>query len=447
MNFLFLAMLNQFQNHLQKNVTFLNGRKLLLAVSGGVDSMVLTKLLGTLEYDFAIAHCNFRLRGAESDQDEDFIRSYAEKHKITFHVARFDTAAFASDNKVSIQVAARRLRYAWFEELLETNGYHYLLTAHHADDNLETFLINLSRGTGLEGLTGIPAQNGKIIRPLLPFSRDDIERYAAENHIQWREDSSNASNKYLRNKIRHEIVPVLKSLNPSFLQSFEETTVHLQQSQSMAEDASNLVYKEVVIEKENKTIFKILDLKRIPNYPAYLHHWLSPFGFSAWEDIYSLVDAQSGKQIFSKHFKLLKDREILILTPIENADDATVFLIEENQEKIAFPINLSFCQAADIKHESDNCIFVDADKLKFPLTLRKWQEGDYFYPFGMKGRKKVSKFFKDEKYSLNDKNDAWLLCSGDDIVWIVGKRLDNRFKVSNNNNNNNTKHILQITTT
>jgi tRNA(Ile)-lysidine synthase len=442
MNFLFLAMFELFQNHLHKNATFLKGSKLLLAVSGGIDSMVLTELFRKLEYDFAIAHCNFHLRGTESDQDEDFIRAYAEKSNITFHSITFDTEAFAKDNKLSIQVAARELRYAWFQELLAAKGYDYVLTAHHADDSLETFLINLSRGTGLEGMTGIPAQNENIIRPLLPFSRDAIEKYAKENHIQWREDSSNASDKYLRNKIRQDIVPILKSLNPAFLHSFGETLSHLQQSQSMVEDASNLVYKEVVIEKENKTIFKIFDLKRLPNYPAYLYHWLSPFGFTAWEDIYNLVDAQSGKQVFSKRFKLLKDREILILTPIENTDQTVVFPIEKNQEKLTFPINLSFCQVTHIKLGTDNCIFVDEDQLEFPLTLRKWQEGDYFYPFGMAGKKKISKFFKDEKYSLDDKNDAWILCSGNDIVWLIGSRMDDRFKV-----NNNTKHILQITTT
>jgi tRNA(Ile)-lysidine synthase len=433
-------MFDLFKNQLSDTVAFLKRKKLLLAVSGGIDSMVMTDLFLKGGFEIGIAHCNFNLRGSESDADQDFISLYAEKNKIEFHSAKFDTEAFARDNRLSIQQAARQLRYAWFLELLETNGYDHLLTAHHADDNLETFLINLSRGTGLEGLTGIPAQNGKIVRPLLPFSRDEIEKYANENSIEWREDSSNASDKYLRNKIRHDIVPVLKSLNPGFLNSFAETLVHLQQSQSMVRDASNLVYKEVVIEKENKIIFKIFDLKRLPNYKAYLYHWLCDFGFTAWDDSYALVDAQSGKQVFSDGFRLLKDREILILTPIEDADHQS-YVIEKGQEEVTQPVSLAICPATGIGDADKNRIFVDADTLQFPLKIRKWQEGDYFFPFGMGGKKKIGKFFKDEKFSLVDKANAWLLCSAGEIVWIIGHRADGRFKVTDN-----TTNILQITT-
>ena len=433
-------MLQKFENHLSENLSFLKGKKLLLAVSGGLDSMTMAELLGISGCKIYLAHCNFNLREKESEEDAFFVKLYAERNKLKLFSTSFDTKAFASDSKLSIQVAARQLRYIWFLELLVENDLDYVLTAHHADDNLETFLINFNRGTGLEGLTGIPQQNGKIIRPLLPFSRQQIEKYAQEHDVAWREDSSNASDKYMRNQIRHDIVPAFKAHNDNFLNSFVDTLSHLQQAQSMVNDAAAFVYKEVVIEKDDKLIFKIFDLKRLPNYRAYLHHWLRDFGFTAWNDIYSLVDAQSGKQIFSEEFVLLKDREILILSRISKVKNQSYF-IEKSVAGIEHPLNLLFCNVADISDVSNDCIFVDKDKLKFPLELRSWNEGDYFFPFGMEGKKKVSKFFKDEKFSLIDKSGSWLLCSQDQIVWIVGKRLDDRFKVTDK-----TKNILQIKT-
>lgn len=433
-------MLYRLKEHIDNNLAFLKEKKLLIAVSGGVDSMVLVHLLHKLEYDITIAHCNFGLRGEESDGDETFIKKYASKNSINIFVTHFDTNKYAEDAKVSIQVAARQLRYAWFNELLEENGFDYLLTAHHLDDSLETFLINLSRGTGLDGLTGIPQHNENVIRPLLPFTRNDIEAYAEENDIKWREDSSNASDKYLRNKLRHDLVPVLKSLNPAFMTSFAETLEHLQQSQSLAEDASILVYRQVVTEKENQKHINTDLLKRLPNYKAYLYQWLSPFGFTAWDDIYALTEAQSGKQVLSAGYRLLKNRESLILEPVKSADE-NVYAINEGTKLIEKPLKISFnIVSAVTKSLSLNEIYVDANKLKFPLFVRKWQEGDYFYPLGMNGqKKKVSKYFKDEKMSLSDKEDAWLLCSENQIIWIIEKRADERFKVTDK-----TTQILKI---
>ena len=238
-------MLQKLQNHLQINFPFLKEKKLLLAVSGGIDSMVLVYLFKQLQFDFAVAHCNFQLRDNESNGDEDFVKSICDSLSIPIFVQKFDTKQFAADYKLSIQLAARKLRYDWFYELLEKEDCDYILTAHHLDDSLETFLINFSRGTGLDGLTGIPNQNDRIIRPLLLFSRNDIENFAKENAIQWREDSSNASDKYLRNKLRHDVIPVLKELNPNLLTSFEKTVENLKQSQSLVEDATKLVYKMV----------------------------------------------------------------------------------------------------------------------------------------------------------------------------------------------------------
>lgn len=419
-------MLTKFQHHIEQNFPQLKDKKLLLAVSGGVDSMVLLDLFYKLRFDICVAHCNFQLRGKESDADEMLVRETCQDRFIPYFIESFDTLEFVKENKLSIQVAARKLRYDWFQEIISL-GFDYVLTAHHLDDNVETFLINFTRGTGLEGLTGIPAQNGNIIRPLLPFSREEIENYAQANQIQWREDSSNASDKYFRNKLRHDIVPILKELNTGFLDSFQNTLHHLQQAESLVEDASKLVYEKVVEEKESQLEIHLKPLLEFQNYKAYLYQWLKSYGFSAWNDIYDLVDAQSGKQIFSETHFLLKDREKLILSVRKSSNEEEIYVIKSLDDKVNIPLKLRFYKAVNIFETHSNCIFVDESKLKFPLTIRKWQEGDYFYPSGMSGKKKLSKYFKDEKYSLLNKENQWLLCSEDQIVWVVGKRADDRF--------------------
>jgi len=440
MNLLNLKMLEKFQNHIIQNFDFLIGKRLLLATSGGVDSMIMVDLFDKLSFDVAIAHCNFQLRGIESFEDQKFVQNYADANGIEVFITQFDTTTFAKDFKLSIQVAARELRYSWFYELLETKKYDYILTAHHADDNVETFIINLIRGTGLEGLTGIPAQNGNIIRPLLTFSRQEIEQYAKEIKMEWREDSSNTSDKYLRNKIRHNVVPVLKELNPDFLSSFLKTQSYLHESKAMAEDASILVYQQVAEEKGEEIHLDLNKLKKLPNYKSYLYEWLNEFKFSAWEDIYGLVDGQSGKQVFSDGFRLLKDRDSLILCPISVDAEIEEFYIFKDQKEINIPLNLSFLRVTDTSLVSNTTIFVDEDKLWFPLVLRRWKHGDKFQPSGMEGKsKKVSKFFKDNKLSLIEKENSWILCSDNQIVWIVGFRQDERFKIGNR-----TKKILKI---
>lgn len=433
-------MLSELKKHLKENLPFLKDSKLLVAVSGGIDSVVLIHLLKQLGYDITIAHCNFELRGEESDGDERFIRDYATENNIKILVTSFDTNSFAADNKLSIQVAARELRYIWFDQQLKENNLDYLLTAHHLDDAIETFLINFTRGTGLEGLTGIPQQNGQIVRPMLSFTRSQIETYAKENNITWREDSSNASDKYLRNKLRHDIVPELKSLNPSFTESFQQTLKNLQQSASLTHDAAILVYQQVVSEKEGQKHINLEQLMRLPNYKAYLYQWLSSFGFTAWDDIYTLVNAQSGKQVFSPGYRLLKDRLVLILEPLKPSDKE-VYEIQEGITVINNPLAIKLELSDEISSDSTkNVLFVNKNLIKFPLFVRKWQEGDYFCPLGMNGqKKKVSKFFKDEKMSLSEKEDTWILCSENEIIWIIGRRADDRFKIRNS-----TDTILKI---
>ena len=432
-------MLQKFQNHTQQNFSFLKEKKLLVAVSGGMDSMVLVDLFQKLKFDFTLAHCNFQLRGAESDGDENFVAAYAKLNNIACFITKFDTSNYSKENKLSTQVAARNLRYNWFNEILEQEKFDYIVTAHHADDVAETFMINLSRGTGLDGLTGIPSQNGNIIRPMLPFSRKEIENYVLENKLKWREDSSNASDKYLRNKIRHHIIPVFKEINEAFLQSFQNTLEHLNQEQSLINDAVQMVYEKVVSEENQQLKINISALLHYKNHKAYLYQWLNKYGFSAWNDVYNLIEAQSGKQILSEKYILLKDRDFLILSKKEKTNFEEI-VIHSITEKPNFPLKLTLCNQSDISNQMKNVIFVDENKIQFPLTIRKWKEGDYFYPTGMQGKKKVSKYFKDEKFTLFQKQDAWILESNNQIVWIIGHRADERFKVENT-----TQTIIQIT--
>jgi tRNA(Ile)-lysidine synthase len=434
-------MLDRLKNHIAQSFPFLENKKLFLATSGGLDSIVMAYLFKQLNYEIALAHCNFQLRGLESFGDQHFVQDYAEANAIPFFLTQFDTEAFAEDYKLSTQVAARDLRYNWFYELLETEKFDYILTAHHADDNIETFLINLSRGTGLEGLVGIPAQNDKIIRPLLLFSREEIANYAHENGIQWREDSSNASDKYLRNKIRHDLVPLLKELNPYFIPSFQKTQSYLQESRAMVEDASIMVYQQVARQEEEGIYFDLNQLRKLPNYNSYLYQWLHEFGFSAWDDIYDLVESQSGKYVFSSEFRLLKDRDTLILSPI-NLDDKNnlEYFIYEGTKDVKIPLNLTFSKVDDIYVPTNTAIFVDENKLVFPLALRRWKEGDSFQPLGMEGKtKKVGKLFKDNKLSLLEKENIWILWSGNAIVWVVNLRQGDQFKVDSK-----TQNILKI---
>ena len=433
-------MLGQFENHISNHFSFLQGKKLLLAVSGGLDSMVLVHLFQQLNYEIVVLHCNFQLRGLESFEDQQFIQEYSNTNAIPFVFTQFDTEAFAADCKVSIQVAARELRYSWFYEQLAIQKGDFILTAHHADDNLETFLINFSRGTGLEGLTGIPAQNEKVIRPLLSFSRQQMEEYASVNKLKWREDSSNASDKYLRNKIRHHLVPLLKELNPTFMSSFEKTQSFLSEAQELVDDAAIMVYQQVAREEGEDIYFDLVRLLQLPNYSSYLYQWLKEFGFTAWDDIYELVSSQSGKQVLAPYFRLIKDRDCLILSPLLSQENQQEFKIESIESKVKFPLNLVFSTVSKIGVASNSTIFVDQDKLVFPLTLRHWNEGDVFHPFGMEGKsKKVSKLFKDEKLSLIDKEKVWLLCSNNQVVWVVGIRQDERFKIDPNS-----KKLLKI---
>ncbi|WP_026450139.1 tRNA lysidine(34) synthetase TilS [Aequorivita capsosiphonis] len=430
-------MIANFKEHITSNFQYLLEKKLLIACSGGLDSVVLTHLMKEAGFDIALAHCNFSLRGKESDGDEMFVIGLAKQLDISVFAETFDTHKFAEEHKVSTQMAARTLRYNWFDELLRDFKFDYLLTAHHLDDDLETFFINLSRGTGLNGLLGIPKKNNKIIRPILDFSREEILKYAKKNKLQWREDSTNQKTDYLRNKLRLEVLPQFKETNETLLKNFQKTQKNLQASQTLVEDYMALIYNLVVSQEGDSYKINIQKLKELPHTDQLLYELLNGFGFTEWRDISHLLHAQTGKQIFSKTHQLLKNREELILSEIDLEEINETFLVSD--EGIISPINLKIEVSEYIGETEKNLIYVSAETLQFPLKLRKWKSGDIFQPFGMNGKKKLSKFFKDEKIPLTEKDKTWLLLSDEKIVWVVGYRMDNRFRVTET-----TKKILQI---
>ena len=423
-------MLKTFQSFIHSNFSFLEKSKLLVAVSGGLDSMVLVYLCQKLDLNFSLAHCNYKLREIESNYDEDFIKSYAKTNSIELFTTSFDTNSYASLTKQSIQMAARKLRYEWFELLQEQHGFDFVLTAHHADDNLETFLINLSRGTGLEGLTGIPAINGSIIRPLLEFTRTEILDFATAKNLKWREDSSNKKVLYLRNNIRHSIIPLLKNINPSFMDSFNKSQKYLIESQSVLKDYILEIEDRVIASvAEDQISYDINKILTLNNPKAYMYLLLKPYGFTDWNEIISLLQAQTGKQIYSPSHRLIKNRNNLILCKI-NAQLKVNISIQNSDSLIKIPsygINLHIDITNFLPVKSPESVILDVKTLNFPLTVRNWNEGDYFYPIGMKGKKKLSKFFKDNKLSIVDKENTLILCSNDQVVWVLGMRADNRF--------------------
>ena len=437
-------MLKEFQDHIESRLSFLKESKLLIAISGGIDSVVLTQLCVKSNLNIALAHCNFNLRGDESDADEDFVLQLAEDLELEVFVESFDTKAYAEKNKRSIQMAARELRYNWFTELSEQLKFDYVLTAHHADDNLETFLINFTRGTGLEGLTGIPEVNDIFVRPLLPFSNEQIAGYAKSNKIKWRDDSSNRSTKYLRNKLRHDVIPILKEINPSLLQSFQNTLSNLNDTSRIVEDAIEKFQKEAIEDVTNQHIkYKVEAFKRLVEPKAYLYEIFKDYGFTQWDDILNLLSAQPGKYVASATHRLIKDRDVLILTNSFSDEISEEYIaVLDTNTTLKIPngfLEFSEVDTIDTQHH-ENCIYIDKALLHSPLTIRQKKQGDAFSPLGMKGKKKkLSKYFKDEKFSLVDKENTWLFCSDDNIVWVIGKRADDRFKVTDK-----TKHILKI---
>ena len=413
--------------HLAPNAS---SSRFLLAVSGGRDSVVLAHLFAVCKLNFDIAHCNFHLRGEESDKEMFFVKNLPFLTGQKVFVKEFDTISLQQNSGKSIEMIARELRYQWFDEI--GKDYDYIVTAHHANDNAETMIMNLLRGTGVRGLCGIPAKNGKIIRPLLAFTTKEIENYAQENHLEFCIDSSNLEDCFLRNKIRHHIIPELENINPNVIETFYKNS-NLFQQQTQFFDTHIQQYKNQLLqEKEDRIIVEINELQKIENLPIVLYELLNLFGFNAddVENVLKSINSNSGKKFFSETHILVKDRTHFILEKIEeNKEDVILIHSIEELENYGFSVEKKTYHSNFKACKSLNTIYVDADKLQFPLTLRKWKKGDFFYPFGMKTKKKLSDFFTDNKIDVLAKQKIRLLCSQNQIVWVVNERSDERFRV------------------
>ncbi len=437
-------MFERFTGFIREGSLFGRGDRLLLGVSGGVDSMVMLHLMANNGYDIVAAHCNFLLRGAESDEDQDFVARECKKIDIPVYTCSFNTKEYAMEKGISLQMAARELRYNWFYSLLAELGCSLIAIAHNKNDITETFLINLLRGTGLRGLTGIKARSGKIVRPLLFAGRPEILEYATLNKIPFREDSSNMDIKYKRNRIRHIIIPELEKISPGFVGTIYETAERLKETDEIVSEALEQRFNNLFSRENGEYKVKVSSLLELDPLPAYLYEFLRRWGFSreTTDNIVSALQGPPGKLFYSNTHRLIRDREYLIITPIQQVQ-ITRYYIDEDSTRLNEPLNLRISKHIYHKGFSipsePSIACLDLDMLHFPLILRKWQNGDYFQPLGMGGLKKLSDFFIDNKFSIADKERTWILASGNRIVWITGHRIDDRFKITDR-----TKEVLMI---
>ena len=438
-------MLKQFEVNILKNDLFNKTDKLLIAFSGGVDSVVLCDLLTKAGYHFDLAHCNFQLRGTEANDDTSFCETYAKLIHAKCHTIYFNTKNYAVENKLSIQMAARELRYKWFKELISEHGYTYLLTAHHANDNAETLFVNLTRGTGIKGLQGIPEKQNNTIRPLLFATKEMIKNYADKHNIQFREDSSNQEVKYKRNFIRHQIIPELKKLNPILEETLNTSIHYFKQSSQIVTQFCKSKFNDICEENNERLKINIALLLSEPQKETLLFEWIHPKGFKT-NQIEQLMIVLSDKNNVGKFFEssthqLAVDRTYLIVKKKTNEINTTEFKINSISDTTHLPIKLVLEEIKQTSFTNNkNELFISVTDHFFPLTLRTWKTGDKFQPFGMNGFKKLSDYFKDQKLSKFDKEAVWILESNQQIVCIVGYRMDNRFKVTSESN-----QILKLT--
>ena len=411
-------------------------------MSGGIDSVVMCALFNEAKFPFAIVHCNFQLRGEEATGDEKFVKELGKKYGVEVFVKKFDTKKYADEKKISIQLAARELRYTWFEELRKEKEFNLVATAHQLNDNIETILFNLTKGTGIRGLRGIPVRQGNIIRPLLFASRIEIENYVTENKLEFREDSSNAEDKYTRNKIRHHIIPLLKEINPSLENTFAEKIELFTELETLYDKQVKKSAAQLFLPRGTDIYIPILKLSKTENISSVLFEYLKEFGFNTEqvEDILASVDSDAGKQFLSATARIIKDRRFFILTKLADKNLSVQFIGEGDTEITLGEKKLSITNYQLPINTDRNAAFIDKAKLEFPLIARIWKQGDYFYPFGMKmKKKKLKKFFNDEKVPLHEKENIWVIESNKKIVWVVGYRIDERFKVTDK-----TKDILKM---
>ena len=438
---LLCRMRNKVRAYIEKQHLLSPADLVLVGLSGGADSVALLALLVQLGYRCIALHCNFHLRGEESLRDELFAEDMAHRLHVPFHKMEFNTTAYALEHHLSIEMAARELRYAWFEEMRQRFGAQAIAVAHHRDDSVETLLMNLLRGSGLRGLVGIRPKNGYVIRPLLAVSRKEIVEWLGEQRLQYVVDSTNLSDMYTRNFIRLRVLPLLEKLNPSALEAIDRTSNHLAQAEAIYSFVVEKARMELMDADHRISIVRLL---RYPSPATILYELLKPYGFSPLvaDEAFNSLEKESGKLFYSPGYCLLKDRDCLWLEAIEQKTTVEEYVLTEDDISAGVwrgPISLSITKSAvtkDFSIQKDKMVaYFDYSKLSFPLTLRKWKEGDSFVPFGMKGRKKLSDYFSDHKFSRIEKLHTWLLCSGEDIIWIVGERSDNRFRLDETSTN------------
>ncbi len=425
----------QFIAFVEQHKLFKPDRKILAAVSGGMDSVLMVHLLRSAGFNFGLAHCNFQLRGDESLRDQEFCHNLAQQLRVPFHTTTFDTVHCAVDEKISIQMAARELRYRWFEQVRQQSGYTVIALAHHQNDAIETILLNLTRGTGIAGLHGILPKNGSLVRPLLFLNREEIQRLVDENSLGYVEDSSNASNKYARNKLRLEVIPGLKELNPALEQTFAKNLEHFRGLETLLELQIAALKKELFVFSDGGIEIPIAGLKKLEPKRLLMYGLLQEFGVNETvvDDLAASLDKHPGRVFETPGYTLVLDRQKLIITPTRQTNMQEIH-ISENQHEVdyaSWKLAVLHDDSPLIVKNNPMAVSVDAALLEYPLTLRPWQDGDRFYPLGMKGSKKLSDFFTTEKVPLPRKKEIPLLINGNgDIIWVGGYRPDERYKVS-----------------
>ena len=442
-----MLLLEEFEKYVSENELFSHDDKILLTVSGGVDSMVMMALTAAAGYRFGVAHCNFQLRGAESDEDEVLVEREASRYGVEYYNKRFDTTSEMERTGESMEMAARRLRYTWFRELSEEHGYTVIAIAHHINDSIETFFINMLRGTGLRGFTGITTQVGHIVRPMMFATRKDIHDFAVAHHIPFREDSSNRSTKYLRNKVRLGLVPMLKEINPQFTTIMRRNIARLSQAQDFISSSMGIIKAEVLDSSGEVKILRVDKINdHLPRNFVVYEILSSEFGFKG--DVvdalcHALDSGATGRRFYSREWVAVVDRGNVAIARI-TADDSCETVINRGAARSyagGSVLYYDYCNIDFIDNldQGENVALLDADKLRFPLVVRRWRDGDWFVPFGMSGRKKLSDYLIDKKVSVAEKSRQFVLVSGDDIVWVIGRRLDDRYAITRK-----TENVLRV---
>lgn len=444
-----MNLLANFKEYIQRENLFQATDRLLLAVSGGVDSVVLCALCRQAGFDFEMAHCNFQLRGTDSQRDEDFVKGLAAQYGVRLHVKKFDTAAYAAAEKKSIEEAARDLRYQWFYQLLQGNTEHqpagtYILTAHHADDNIETVLMNFFRGTGIAGLRGMLPKQSKIVRPLLFARRTELEEFVQVNQLLFVTDHTNQENIYTRNFFRNKIIPLISEAYPGAAGNVFKNIQRFRDAALLYDQSIEIHKKKLMETRGNEIHIPVLKLKKTHALPTVLYEIIRLFGFTAHQtdEAVSLLTSETGKYIQSASHRIIKNRQWLIISPRQTTV-ADHILIEAGDRSVHFQNGVilleQFINTAFKISNDQSMAQVDLALIQFPLLLRRWKQGDYFYPLGMQKKKKLSRFFSDQKLSLTQKENSWVIEMNKKIIWVVGMRIDDRFKVSAT-----TTNILQI---